>query len=381
MFFKRQLQSIDFKTSAFIFGPRMTGKTTLLRALKADAYFDLLDSQLELEYKTNPVIFWQQLEGLRKGAHVVVDEAQKIPALLNYVQMGMDKLGQKFLLSGSSSRKLKRGAANLLGGRALDLKLHPLTGYEIGSDFSINTALEYGTLPKIYSLTREKQTALAKGHLKSYVSTYLKEEIQAEAIARNLGAFNRFLSVAAQSNAQIIEFSNISRECSVPASTVKEYFQIVEDTLLGFFLWPFGHSERKKTRPKLYFFDCGVTRAMQDRLNDAPTAVERGYLFETWLVNELVRMRDYLGKEHEFSFWRNRDLEVDIIISKNNRPVLGIECKSGKTDITGFTINGFRAQFGKTPLIVASLLDKTRRIVNGVEVLPWQEVVKRYRDL
>ena len=379
--FVRKIQLADFKASAFLFGPRWVGKTTLLRSLTVDVYFDLLDPQLELEYKTNPNIFWQQLSALKPGSRIIVDEVQKVPALLNYVQMGIDKLNHKFLLSGSSARKLKRGHANLLGGRAISLKLHPLSCEEIGKGFSLPIALEYGTLPKIYLLSQAKQIPLVREHLKSYVSAYLKEEIQMEAVTRNLGAFNRFLNVAAQSNGQIIEFANISRECAVPASTVKEYFQILEDTLIGFFLWPFAYSERKKTRPKFYFFDCGVVRAIQGRVNDSPSSVEKGYLFETWFINELMRMRDCLDKPHEFSFWRNREQEVDIIVSRSGKPVLGIECKSGKSDIRGFVVNSFRDSFGKIPLIVASLSDIRAKKVGEVEILPWQDALSRYQQL
>ncbi len=379
MIYKRILDLKNLKSTAFVFGPRLTGKTTLLKSLKSNAYFDLLDPELELAYKTTPGTFWQQISALPENSLIIVDEIQKAPVLLNYAQMSIDRNHQSFILSGSCARKLKRGGANLLGGRALDLKLHPLTCDELDEYFSIYQALTHGTLPKICSLIQQKNTPLAVMHLKSYITTYMKEEIQMEALTRNLGAFHRFLNVAAQSNGQIIEFTNISRECSVPSSTVKEYYQILEDTLLGFFLWQYDTSERKKARPKFYFFDCGVVRAIQNRLLDPPTSIEQGCLFETWFVNELIRLRDYMGKEHQFSFWRNRDHEVDILISGGHGPILAIECKSGKTDIKSATVNHFKSHFPNVPLIVASLTDTRPKKTNEIDVLPWESALTFYK--
>ena len=277
--FTRELRLDSLRSSAFIFGPRMTGKTTCLRGLKAVRYFDLLDPETELRFRQTPRLFWEEINSLSRGSQIIIDEVQRIPALLDYVQRGIDQSEYRFLLSGSSARKLRRGGANLLGGRALILKLHPLTIREIGK-FEIADALQFGTLPKIHRLVLDGAPDEARRFLKSYVTTYLKEEIQAEALTRNLGAFQSCFAVAGQARGQVIEYANISRECSVPMSTVKEYYQILEDTLLGEFLWPFDRSERKKARPKFYFFDCGVARALQNRLADPPTPVERGTLFE-----------------------------------------------------------------------------------------------------
>lgn len=381
MYFKRLMNPAELDTSAFLFGPRMTGKTTLLRKLKTDEYFDLLDPELELQYRSQPKLFWEQVSILPEGTRIIIDEIQKVTQLLNYVQMGIDQYNHVYILSGSSARKLKRGGANLLGGRALELRLHPLTHTEVGQLFNLDYALQYGTIPKICSLIAEKKWNRAIGHLKSYVTTYIKEEIQAEAITRNVGSFQRFLNIAAQSNAQVIEFSNISRKCSVPASTVKEYYQILEDTLIGFFLWPFNHSERKKARPKSYFFDCGVIRAIQNRLLDPPLSREKGFLFETWFLNELIRIRDYLGKPHEFSFWRERNHEIDILITKGQKPLLAIECKSTNTDIPASTIRCFRDKFPDIKLILSSMTDKRSRLVNGIEIHPWNKVLEIYKEL
>ncbi|NLI80050.1 MAG: ATP-binding protein [Candidatus Riflebacteria bacterium] len=385
MSFRRELDPGGRGASAFLFGPRMTGKTTLLRRLPVAAFFDLLDPRLELVYRAHPERFQEEIAALPKGAVIVVDEVQRVPALLDYVQMGIDRRDQIFLLSGSSARKLRRGQANLLGGRALDLRLHPLSVREIGTRFDLQQSLQFGTLPKIATLLRDGKEDLARGLLASYVTTYLKEEIQAEALTRNLGAFQRFLAVAGQGNGQIIEFANVSRDCAVAASTVKEYYQILEDTLIAFFLWPFDHCERKKRRPKSFFFDCGVVRALQNRLHDPPTPQEKGFLFEQWFVNEVRRIRDYQGKPHEFSYWREREHEVDLLVQKGNQVLMGIECKSGSADLKAATANLFRQRFPGVPLIVASLTDsRRRRLGEGegeVEILPWQDALDRYVHL
>lgn len=380
--FKRELQLEKIRSSAFLFGPRMTGKTTLLLSLSSRQYYDLLDAEVELRFRQAPHLLWEEIQMLPKGSLVIIDEVQRIPSLLDVVQRGIDQLHCRFILSGSSARKLRRGGANLLGGRALNLRLHPLTVREMGGDFDIGNAIHFGTLPNIANFQVKRDMMEVRRLLKSYVTTYLKEEIQAEAITRNLGAFQRFLSVAAQSNAQVIEFANISRECSVPMSTVKEYYQILEDTLLGEFLWPYDRSERKKARPKFYFFDCGVVSALQNRLMDAPTPVERGLLFETWLFRELIRIRDYEEKEHTITVWRKKEKEIDFLIMGGRGLKLAIECKSGHAEIDSPTVIAFQKEFPKVPLVVASLMDeRSRRLDSGVEIHPWKIVLEMYRDL
>ncbi len=382
MKFNRTLNLDKLKSTAFIFGPRMTGKTYLIRGLKSRLFVDLLDPERELELKREPRHFWEETTALEKNSLVIVDEIQRVPTLLDYVQKGIEERGLRFVLSGSSARKLRRGGANLLGGRALDLKLHPLTAEEIGERFDINLALQYGTLPRLTQLVLENQKNEAKELLRSYYTTYIKEEIQAEALTRNVGAFQRFLNVAAQGNGQVIEFQNISRECAVAASTVKEYYSILEDTLIGRFLWPWDRSERKKARPKFYFFDCGVVRAIQNRLNDPPTAQEAGVLFENWMINELVAHGDYLNKGHEYAFWREGSHEIDLLIMNGQKPVLAIECKTSQQLPSTACIEAFRKRFPKVPLIVASLNDKNKRkLGSAIEIFPWSDVVRLYKTL
>ncbi len=295
--------------------------------------------------------------------------------------MGIDRKGYRFVLSGSSAGKLKRGSANLLGGRALDLKLYSLSYKELGKFFLIDNVLQYGSLPLISSLLVKKDLDLVRGHLSSYYTTYIKEEIQAEALTRNIGAFQRFLQIAAQNNAQIVEFSNISRESSVPASTVKEYYQILEDTQLGRFLLPYKKSERKKSRSKFYFFDNGVVRTIQKRLTDPPTPNELGYLFETWFFNELIKIRDYGKKSHDFSFWRDKTNEIDILVQRGNEVVMAFECKSGRNDLSNSTLKAFGNEFGNVPVYIVSLKESKKRKSGDITVLPWKDALEIYKNL
>ena len=222
---------------------------------------------------------------------------------------------------------------------------------------------------------------MAIQHLKSYITTYIKEEIQAEALVRKLDSFQRFLDIAAQCNGQMIEFSNISRESSVHKNTVKEHYSILEDTLIGHFIWPHNRSERKKARPKFYFFDCGVVRALQSRLSEKPSPQERGVLFETWVANELIRIRDYLGYDHRISLWRQGKWEIDFLIESGRGPLLAIECKSGRQVENTHSLKAFRKSFPKVPIVICSLDDKNSRTLGEhIRVEPFMKVIQSYRE-
>jgi len=382
MKFQRSLDLNAVRSSVFLLGPRMTGKTSLLRQLKAALFVDLLDPEEELRYRHTPKMFWEQIAALPAKSVVIIDEIQRVPALLDYVQKAIEAFSQRFILSGSSARKLKRGGVNLLGGRALDFHLHPLTHDELGTHFRLSDALAYGTMPRISQAIVEGQKDEARLLLRSYYTTYIKEEIQAEALTRNVGAFQRFLQVAAESNAQIIEFANIARDCGVPASTVKDYFSILEDTLLGNYLWPWGSSERKKARPKFYFFDTGVTRAIQGRLSDAPSPTESGFLFESWWVRELIRMRDYSQKDYGFCFWRQELQEIDVVVTRGTKAIAAFECKSGREELSSATVQAFQSKFPKVPLYVVSAKEgPARRLSSGVEIVSVSDAIRRYHAI
>lgn len=381
MSYQRLLNLDKISGSMFLFGPRMTGKTFLLRRLHSALFIDLLDPETELSFSRSPVMFWEKLQALHKNDLVIVDEVQRVPVLLDYVQKGIEEIGLRFILSGSSARKLRRGSANLLGGRALDLRLYPLTNVEVGKGFDIDMALSYGTLPRVVTTFLEGKVDDVRRQLKAYGTIYIKEEVQAEALTRNVSAFQRFLSVAAQMNAETIEFASVARDSSVPMSTVKEYFSILEDTLLGDFLWPWNRSERKKARPKFYFFDCGVVRALQNRLIDPPTPQEKGFLFETFFYNELKRLRDYHEKPYELSFWREGKHEIDILVKGPRGPVMAFECKTSTDTISDATRTAFRKRFSDLPLFVVSLKDThPRKLDNGVIVLPWRQALDTFLE-
>lgn len=382
--FIRELKLSQFKSSIFLFGPRMTGKSFLLQQLKADLRIDLLEPDTEVELRTQPRIFWEQLQAVRPKGRVIIDEVQKIPELLSYVHKAIEQLGLTFILSGSSARKLKRSAADMLAGRALDLRLFPLTLLELDGKLALEKILLYGSLPKISVLLAEKNELEASRILKAYHTVYIKEEIQAEALTRNLAAFQRFLPVVAQSNGQMIEYQNISRECSVAASTVKEYFQILEDTLIGFFLWPWDRSERKKSRPKFYFFDNGVLRSIQKRVGEKPTPEEMGMLFETWFINEVRRVLHYKESVSEIGLWREGHHEIDLVIEKGGKIQFAFEIKSGKNFSLNPSMKAFRARFPKVPLfVVAKGLDSPRMLgekSENIHVISPEEAIQRIRD-
>lgn len=381
MNFPRLLNLDKISGSLFLFGPRMTGKTFLLHRLHSALFIDLLDPEIELSFSRSPVIFWEKLQALHKNDLVIVDEVQRVPVLLDYVQKGIEEIGLRFILSGSSARKLRRGSANLLGGRALDLRLYPLTNVEIGKAFDLDMVLSYGTLPRVVTTFLEGKVDDVRRQLKVYGTIYIKEEVQAEALTRNVSAFLRFLNVAAQMNAETIEFASVARDSAVPMSTVKEYFSILEDTLLGDFLWPWDRSERKKARPKFYFFDCGVVRGLQNRLIDPPTPQEKGFLFETFFYNELKRLRDYHEKPYEFSFWREGKHEIDILVTGPRGPVMAFECKTSTETITDATRTAFRKRFPKLPLFVVSLKDvHPRKLDNGIVVFAWRQALDTFLE-
>ncbi len=352
----------------------MTGKTSMLADAPSDLTFDLLDLTTELTLRSQPARFLERIASLPPGSTVIVDEVQKIPELLNYIQIGIEKYGLRFILSGSSARKLKRGYANLLGGRALDFRLHPLTHRELGADFDIHLALRFGTIPKIYLLAKAGNELEARLVLSSYHSTYLKEEIQSEALVRNLTGFHRFLPVAASCDAREIAYSNVARDAQLSDSTVKDYFSILEDTLLARFVWAWDASERKKSHPKFYMFDSGVTRVLLNRVVDPPSSGELGYLFESWFVNELHRFRDYYFKTDQLSYWKHGGNEVDLLIHNRGHFRLAIEIKSGEihpNDLRG--IRAFKQRFPEVPAIVASFKDSEERAIGeGIRVVPWK---------
>ena len=364
--------------SFFLFGPRQSGKSTLLSQLDPIWGLDLLDPEKQLEYTKDPKVLYRiltQEQFVNRSGWIVLDEIQRAPSLLDVVQILMrERPSLRFALSGSSARKLKRDSANLLGGRAVVRTLHPLTYLELGNDFALDRILGFGSLPKIYSLLSSGETSTAQDLLKSYVITYLNEEIKAEALVRNLQGFQNFLDLAAFQFTEQVNFSRMEKDCRVSYSAIRDYYSILEDTLIGFFLQPYLRSRRKRMShaPKFYFFDNGVTRAILGLHRSAISPLERGRLWEQWFIQEVMRMNAYYQKEWVLSFWRtSHGAEVDLLIERGREILCAIEMKSGRiisdSELTG--IKSFQMDHPKVPCFVAGSFEQPQKF-SVCEVYP-----------
>jgi predicted AAA+ superfamily ATPase len=304
--------------SFFLFGPRGTGKSTWLQQELPEAYrLDLLDASLFLELSRDPHRLEALIGNRVAGAWVVLDEIQKVPALLDEVHRLMELRRWRFALCGSSARKLRRGGANLLAGRALTLAMESLSAAELGAEFDLDFALNWGLLPFV-----RNEPDAAPDILAAYVNTYLKEELQAEGLIRNVPPFVRFLAVAGQINGQIVNAQNISREASVARSTVDTYFAILTDTLVGHILpgWRPGLKVREAAQPKFYWFDPGVARAAAGLLRDPADRQWQGLALETLIYHELRVYNEISGKHRPVSYYRTpAGVEVDFIVETSRR--------------------------------------------------------------
>lgn len=380
--YKRELK-VGKKYSFFLFGPRQVGKSTFLKQEFKEPetlYYDFLKNEEYIKYSSDTTLFRKEVIHRNKAKkYIIVDEVQRIPEILNEVHYLLENIDNPplFCLSGSSARKLKRFDSNLLGGRALTLYMYPLSYREIGNDFNLEKALGFGTLPKIYS---EENLELCKDLLRSYTETYLQQEIKAEALIRNINSFIRFLKIAAENNGEIINYTNIGRETGNDRNTVKEFFQVLEDTLIGFYLFPFSKSARKRlvSHPKFYFFDTGVARALQGKLNlDIQSGTsEFGKVFEHFLILELIKFSKLHKKDIEFSFYRtSAGAEVDIIIEVPRKQRYAVEIKAGSNPSLS-SLKGLKSFLdidSKAKLICASCVTK-RFVDSGITFVPWQEL-------
>jgi len=365
--------------SFFIFGARGTGKSTLLHQLpflKKAFFIDLLNPDVEEQYALRPDLLEEQCASLKKGSWVVIDEVQKVSKLLNLVHKIIEKKTIKFALSGSSSRKLKRGGANLLAGRAFVFRLFPFVHNELSKDFHLNDVLNWGSLPQIFEYTQPKDR---ERYLKSYAQTYIKEEVVAEQLIRNLDPFRLFLPIAAQMNGKIINYSNISRDTGTDHKTIQKYFQILEETYLGFFLNSYSRSVRKVQiqSPKFYFFDLGVKKALQGTLS-LPTLEQAGNYgdsFESFVINEIYRLNIYYEKDYKLSYLRTKDdVEVDLIIERPGLKTVLVEIKSS-SEIDHRHVKSllhFEKDFPNTDRYCLSRVKRAQKI-EGVWVLPWEK--------
>lgn len=370
--------------SFFIFGPRGTGKTTFLREFfKGDRtlWIDLLDPKEEDRLSRNPTELKNQILSQKDRIEwVVIDEIQKVPVLLNLVHQLIEGIGMKFALTGSSARKLKRGSANLLAGRAFVNELFPLTHRETGESVDLMEVLKWGTLPKVIQCeTAEEKTEF----LRAYALTYLKEEVWSEQLVRKLDPFRRFLEVAAQTSGEIVNFSNIAKDIGSDAKTVQSYFQILEDTLLGFMLEPYHRSVRKRQRqnPKFYVFDIGVKAALAHQITSEkhPGTYDFGKTFEHFVILEVIRLNSYLKKDFRFFYLRTKDdAEIDLILERPGMPVALVEIKSSERvdERDTRTLENFIKDLRPCEAFVFSR-DPYPKQIGQVSCLPWQEGIRQ----
>lgn len=368
-----------------MFGARGTGKTTLIQEALESAHMlwiDLLKDADEERYGRDPDEL-SHILAHQKYDRVVIDEIQKAPKLLDIVHLEMEKRKTiQFVLTGSSARKLKRGSANLLAGRAFTCNLYPLTHLELGSRFSLKDALEFGTLPKLLAYsTREDKNDF----LRSYVKTYLKEEIQMEQLVRNLDPFRNFLEVAAQSNGKILNYSRIARDVHADDKSVANYFSILEETLVGFFLPSFHRSVRKQQResPKFYFFDPGIVRALNGtlRVELLTQTFAFGDAFEHWVILECFRLNDYYKLDYKLSYLRTKDdAEIDLIVQRPGKSDLLIEIKSSERIDKEHAshLKAFQRDWGAPCAAEIWSLDGVEKEVDGVTCLHWTTGLQNY---
>lgn len=363
-----QLHDIIKNKSVFLLGPRQTGKSTLLRTQFPSARFvDLLEADTFRELSAHPETLRQRLQPQEKI--VVIDEIQKLPSLLDEVQLLIDRNKDlRFVLTGSSARKLKRGAANLLGGRAYFMNFHPLVSAELGGGgIRILDRCNYGSLPGIIDAPR------AKIDLDTYVGVYLKEEIQAEALTRSIENFSRVLNFSAQLNAEQINYTKVGNDAGVPPRTVRDYFQIFTDTLIGHLLPAFQKTTKRKpvATDKFYFFDLGVARSLARAGEISPATPVFGKAIEHLILLEIIAYKDYNWRDIEIQYWRSQSqLEVDFLINES----IAIEVKA-TARVSPQDLKGIRALEEdialKRKIIVCS--ESERRILDGIEIMPYRE--------
>jgi len=356
--------------SILLFGPRGVGKSTWIRERFPDAVvYDLLNSREALRLERDPHQLFDELKMYPAGQWVVLDEVQRVPSLLNEVHGLMENCGLRFVLCGSSARQLKRSGANLLAGRAKRVHFFPLVSSEMGEDFDSRTAMVQGTLPLAVAGDD------VVGFLTTYADMYLNEEIRAEALTRNVGAFSRFLEIAARQNGQVTNLSNISREAGVSRSTVQNYFDILVDTLIGYWVvpWKLKQSTKQVAHPKFYLFDTGVARALSGRAPYPPTQEEAGPLLETLIFNEVRAFVAYNQLRYPVHFWRNHDgAEVDLLC-ETQEGFVALEIKATGTWQKRFSrgIHRLRAEVGSEQCAAYGVYQGDRRaLVDDVLLLP-----------
>ena len=358
-----QIEKVLSSKSCFLFGPRQTGKSTLIREQLAGCpVYDLLDQSLFLRLSRNPTLIREALTP--ETPLVVIDEIQKLPELLNEVHLMIEQHRVRFLLTGSSARSLRRKGVNLLGGRARSRVLHPFTWQELGEQFDLARALGHGLLPPIYFSDNPEED------LAAYAGDYLKEEIAAEAVVRNIGAFSRFLGTAALEHGRMVNFAHIANDAQIPASTVRAYYDILKDTFIAREVTAVTETRKRKaiSTSKYYLFDIGLARHLQGRKGLAPGTPEYGESFESFIYQELAAYCSYNQLDPP-SYWRSKSgFEVDFVFQG-----LAIEVKA-KTNVGIRDMRGLAAlrEEGITKRHLLICMEPMQRLVEGIEVMPWE---------
>ena len=372
MFVRKQLFNGLGKESAFLWGVRQAGKSTLLKKLYPDSlYFDLLKADEFNRFVTNPSLLREIVSASEIRKPVIVDEIQLIPALLNEIQWLITNLNTRFILCGSSPRKILRSGANLLGGRALRYELYPLVSDEVPG-FDLIKALNNGLIPRHY-LSQDPKKLLS-----AYTGNYLRDEIQAEARIRNIHSFSHFLEVAAFSNGEMVNFSNIAGECGISPPTVREYFQILEDTMTGRFLPSFKKRPKRRVilAPKFYYFDPGIAGFLLKRGKILPGSESFGKAFEHFIYHEIYSYSHYSGLNYPISYWRTASkIEVDFILGDNE---VALEVK-GTSMVIPRNLKGLKcfSEEYKTKKSIIISTDPYPRLIDNILVLPWKDFLMR----
>lgn len=372
MYIRKQIFDGSAGESFFLWGARQTGKSTLLKKLfPRSLWFDLLQTDVFERFQRNPAQLREVIMATQPSEPVVIDEIQKIPTLLDEIHWLIENTHTRFVLSGSSPRKIIRSQANLLGGRALRYELFPLVSSEI-PDFDLLRALNHGLLPRHYLSDNPKKL------ISSYIGNYLRDEIIAEARIRNVSTFSRFLEVAAFSNGEMVNYTNIASECGVSAPTVKEYFQILEDTLTGRFLPSFQKRPKRRVilAPKFYYFDVGLVNYLLKRGRIELGSEIFGNAFEHFIYQEMVAHSHYSGIQYPLYYWRTASqIEIDFVLGDHE---VAIEVKS-TANANPRHAKGLKS-FAEDYTIKKQILitnDLYPRQMGSVLVLPWKVFLEK----
>ncbi|MFM8454751.1 MAG: ATP-binding protein [Gammaproteobacteria bacterium] len=374
---KRKLKlDLPSGQSAFLWGARKTGKSTYLGENFPHAiYYDLLKTDQFTKLLHQPHLLREEVLALKaENQLIILDEVQKNPLLLDEVHWLIENTSHQFILCGSSARQLRRAGVNLLGGRAWKFNFFPLVYPEI-PNFDLLHALNYGLLPSHYRQTQAKKS------LDAYVGIYLKEEIQAEGLVRNLPAFSKFLEIASLCNGELINYSNIAQDCGVDSKTVKQYFDILTDTYVGYLIEPYSIRKKRDIitkAHKFYFFDTGVSNRLARQHFETLSGMAAGKSFEHWILMELIAYKSLEDKDQQISFWRSKTgLEVDFVVESDLALEVKISPLPKPTDLKG--LYAFCEEHSVKHAVVVCTAEKPRLLTKGpcpIMVLPWQEFLE-----